>query len=263
MRRLGLVVLIVAGCSASPTLPYHEQLVVTGYLYAYRPVTDIEVTSTIPLTSGDTMGTPISDATVRLTKRGITYELSPSATAGLYGYTGGDLTVASGDTFDLTVVHGSHTATARAIVPQPPVALALSATQMTIDTASGLPFDTVPFVVRWSNPAKDYFFTVVEPVDSNQRTIPGLGSGGQTVGGSVFSTPTRTDSTVVPFTSIHYYGPQRLRLYRVPPEYVALYESRQQDSRNLNEPATNIHGGLGIFSAFAGDSASFYVNGGP
>jgi hypothetical protein len=263
MKRLAVLSLLAA-CSASATLPYSEQIVVTAYLYAYRPVTDIEVTSTIPLESADTMGTPILDATVRLTKRGITYDLSPSAAAGFYSYAGNDLTVTVGDTFDLTVVYDGHTATAKTIVPQPPVGLALSATEMTIDTSEGLPFDTVPFVVRWSNPTKDYFFTVVEPVDSSQQTIPGRGNGrGQTAAGSVFSAPTQADSAVIPFTSIHYFGPQRLRLYRVPPEYVALYESRQQDSRDLNEPATNIHGGLGIFSAFAGDSAFFNVNGGP
>ncbi|MDA3862202.1 MAG: hypothetical protein PF445_13365 [Melioribacteraceae bacterium] len=46
-------------------------------------------------------------------------------------------------------------------------------------------------------------------------------------------------------------------LYRVNKEYVDLYESRDQDSRNLNEPLTNIENGLGVFSAFASDSVYF------
>jgi len=48
-------------------------------------------------------------------------------------------------------------------------------------------------------------------------------------------------------------------LYRVNQEYVDLYKSRDQDSRNLNEPLTNIENGLGIFSAFANDSVYFYA----
>ncbi len=34
---------------------------------------------------------------------------------------------------------------------------------------------------------------------------------------------------------------------------------RIQDSRDLNEPPTNIDGGLGVFSAFASDSVFFQV----
>lgn len=263
MRRVALA-LVALGCSAPATLPYNDEVVVTAYLYAYRPVTGIEVTSTIPLTSADSVGTPVSDAEVTLTHRGARYPLSPTpGVAGFYGYAGTDLVVAIGDTFDLTVVRGSSVATATAVVPEPPDGIALSATQMTIDTSNGLPFDTIPFVVRWPNAAHDYFFTVVQPVDSAQVAIPGLGGGGQTAQGSVFSTPTQADSAVIPFTSIRYFGPQRLLLFRVPPEYAALYASRQQDSRDLNEPATNIHGGLGIFAAFAADSAFFTVTGGP
>ena len=48
-----------------------------------------------------------------------------------------------------------------------------------------------------------------------------------------------------------------MRVWRNNEEYAQLYASRQQDSRDLNEPATNIHGGLGVFSAFSADTTSF------
>jgi hypothetical protein len=35
------------------------------------------------------------------------------------------------------------------------------------------------------------------------------------------------------------------------------HTERQQNSRYLNEPLTNIVNGLGVFSAFAGDSVFF------
>ena len=38
-----------------------------------------------------------------------------------------------------------------------------------------------------------------------------------------------------------------------------LYESREQDSRDLNEPLTNISNGLGVFSAFNSQTALFEV----
>jgi hypothetical protein len=38
-----------------------------------------------------------------------------------------------------------------------------------------------------------------------------------------------------------------------------LYATLQQDSRDLNEPISNVHGGLGVFSAFSADTTVFTV----
>ncbi len=46
---------------------------------------------------------------------------------------------------------------------------------------------------------------------------------------------------------------------RVNEEYAPLYATLQQDSRDLNEPFTNITGGLGVFTAFAADTTSVTV----
>jgi hypothetical protein len=50
-----------------------------------------------------------------------------------------------------------------------------------------------------------------------------------------------------------------VRVYRVNKEYADLYRSRQQDTRSLNEPLTNVQNGLGVFSAFASDSVAVFV----
>lgn len=42
-------------------------------------------------------------------------------------------------------------------------------------------------------------------------------------------------------------------------EYVNLYNSLNQDSRELNEPYTNIQNGLGIFTAFNSDTLYLQV----
>jgi len=52
-------------------------------------------------------------------------------------------------------------------------------------------------------------------------------------------------------------GKHRVKVYRVNQEYADLYQSRNQDSRDLNEPLTNIVNGLGVFSAFNSDSVFF------
>ncbi|MBK6457995.1 MAG: hypothetical protein IPF87_18230 [Gemmatimonadetes bacterium] len=59
--------------------------------------------------------------------------------------------------------------------------------------------------------------------------------------------------------SLTYYGRYTVRVWRVNEEYAQLYATLQQDSRDLNEPISNVRGGLGVFSAFAADSTSFQV----
>jgi hypothetical protein len=54
-------------------------------------------------------------------------------------------------------------------------------------------------------------------------------------------------------------GLHRVNVYRVNQEYADLYRSRNQDSRDLNEPLTNIANGLGVFTAFNSDSVFFRV----
>jgi len=55
------------------------------------------------------------------------------------------------------------------------------------------------------------------------------------------------------------YGPYMVKIYKVNQEYADLYESEEQDSRDLNEPPSNIINARGIFSAFASDSVAFEV----
>jgi len=61
-------------------------------------------------------------------------------------------------------------------------------------------------------------------------------------------------SAVVCILTLTHYGQ-----HRVNDEYADLYEGLEQDSRDLNEPPSNIHGALGVFSAFSADSAFFRV----
>ena len=74
------------------------------------------------------------------------------------------------------------------------------------------------------------------------------------------SRPFITDAYVIRvFLSVQQYGTHRVKLFRVNPEYADLYENREQDSRNLTEPLTNVENGLGIFTAFSYDAAYFEV----
>lgn len=83
----------------------------------------------------------------------------------------------------------------------------------------------------------------------------------QRIGGGFrfVSTPTDDDATTITALTLEFLGQHRLRVYRINEEYAQLYQNREQDSRDLNEPPSNIRNGLGVFSAFSSDSAFFTV----
>lgn len=243
----------LAACEGDPlALPPDEQFVVQAYLYAGRPVTDVRITSTLPLGSTDSVAPPINDAEVALFKNGTRYDLALTpGDSGYYHYPGDDLTVGVGDIFDLEATAGGVTATARTTVPPPAESVSLSLTELQVE---GLWADE-PIVVRWPNPERDPYFITHQNVEADPEPVfdfdvilrPEL----------LVQEPTDADSAVIAVHTIRHYGRYEVNVYRVNAEYEQLYTSAEQDTRDLNEPATNIENGIGIFTAFTSRDAFF------
>lgn len=255
------VALTIAACETDPFSPAPDELfVVQAYLYAGEPVTDIRVTSTLPLGSADSVAPPINDAAVTLFKAGNGYSLVPTpGNSGKYHYPGTDLVVAVGDVFDLEVTVDGVTATARTTVPAPPAGVSLSTAELSfgfgVDHSN--PGNT-QVVVRWPNPSGDLHFTTYQNVEPNPEPVgPGIG---HALPERFILQPTVADSSVIFVFGLTHYGRYDVKLYRVNTEYAQLYGSRQQDTRDLNEPATNINNGLGVFSAFSSRATSFTLS---
>jgi len=58
---------------------------------------------------------------------------------------------------------------------------------------------------------------------------------------------------------VKHYGTHKVTVYHVKEEYADLFENRTQDSRDLNQPPSNIENALGIFTGFASQSVFFEV----
>jgi hypothetical protein len=257
------IVVILAALSAcdsdSPLLPENELLVVRAYLYAGEPVTDVQLTTTFALTTGNTAGQPINDAKVALEKAGKIYRLTASpGDSGYYHYAGNDLAVQVGDRFKISVERSGQIATGETIIPAPPQNPALSKTELVINTST--PFDTSSISISWEG-EDTFYFVVVEnleasPTPINQFPFPG-GPRGQSR--SFRSRPFRELSYTIRRFDLAYFGNHRARIYKVNQEYANLYAFGLQDSRHLNEPETNIKNGLGIFAGFSNAEVRFRV----
>lgn len=260
MKKLLLCVAcaLLCACDSSLLLPESERLVVRAYLYSGEPVRDIQLTSTYAITSEDTVGAPINNASVTLEKAGRVYALALTpGDSGYYHYAGNDLTVTAGDRFKISVVRNNERATAATDIPPAPQNVQLSAGDFVV-SSTPTPFDTSSITVSWDNPDESFYFVTVENIEAVRTPINDRQPFPR---GAFFSRsrPTRDSRYQIRRFDLSYLGQHRVRVYKVNQEYANLYAFGQQDSRNLNEPLTNIQNGLGVFAGFSSAELLFIV----
>lgn len=246
--------------------------VIEAFIFAGEPVENIRVTSTISFNSSDTTAQPINDAELRLIRNDISYPLTASGNDGFYHYAGDDLEVLPGDVFQFEMDYLGQRATASTVVPPPPVAVVLDSTVMEVPTfefGGGGPRGGGPppdrgnldnrLTVTWDNSSDLLHYVVINGLEEDHESIfPEFL--GQRIGRFTFiSEPNRDSFFEINLLILEGIGAHEARVYRVNQEYADLYESRVQDSRDLNEPPNNIDGALGIFSAFNSTAIPFEV----
>ena len=260
---LSLAVLGPGACDSTTAFapPDADSFVVQAFIFAGEPVTQVTVTGVLPIDADSSAAPePITDADVRLLREGTSYALVPTPDSpGSYHYPGEDLVVEAGDRFRLEVRWGDQLATAETVVPYPPAGLALSTDSLTAPSfgpgiGGGLSGDRL--VVRWSNPTTDFHYVVVDNVEDDPEPVRETDLPAP-LAQAIIPPPTAADSSTVSVRGLTHFGRHVVTLYRVNGEYADLYRGLRQDSRDLNEPPSNIEGALGVFSAFASDRAFF------
>ena len=260
--------LATQACTDSdPVGPTGDILVVRAFLFAGEPVADIRITTTVPLVSEDTLGIPVSDATVWLERDGVRFDLiSPPGVAGAYHYPGSDLVVGSGETFELGISRSSENISATTVVPTPPVGFSVSSDVMDVvdftagfggfggrGGGGGLAF--AGLVVRWTNPERDLFFVVVDNLEADPVQIPAPEFIGQAR--RFVSAPTPADSTTVSQLSLTHLGEHRIRLYHVIRNtLISMRVGCKTPATSTSHPAMS-EVGLGVFSAFTSSEGTF------
>ena len=262
---LGMIAVAVnfMGCEeSSPLLPETDNVVVQAYLYTNEAVTDIHLSTTYAITSEDTTGVPINNAMVSLEKAGLLYQLvSTPGGEGYYHYPGNDLNVNIGDNFKIIVDYDNEIITGETIIPDAPLNVNISTENYVISTdffASR--FDTSTVRVRWDLENEDtYYFVIIENTETNLAFINERFGDLFNRFRSFRSRPIQDNEYVIRRFDLTYKGNYEVRVYKVNQEYADLYVFGLQDSRNLNEPKTNIKNGLGVFAGFTSTAVHFNV----
>ena len=247
--------------------PYANTVVVAGYLYAGEPVTNIKITSLIPFNADSTEAFFINDAEIDIiyNKKAYRLELSPGD-SGYYHYPDDDLEIIAGETYEFRMEYNDEVINAYTIVPSKPVTLEISTEEIFIEPIEEI-FDlrnrTVgDMEVTWNNDNGEYYYILIDNVESDPVNIDSNGILEGFLGGRNFSfitQPTQFDIYRFRGMNLQQYGTHRVKLYKINQEYADLYETVEQDSRDLNEPLNNINNGLGIFTSFNSESIYFEV----
>lgn len=248
-----------------------NQFVVEAFLYAGEPIEDIRIKTTYSLSAAEDISVPINNAEVTLIKNGERFNLVSTNDDGFYNYPGNDVTVETNDVFQLEVLHNDILATAETIVPTPTTGLDLSRDTLFVPI---LPFsagmDSIVAAIQnfltnstieatWENPNEDLYFMVVESVSDTLDPIFPSQVVDALARFRFVSEPTDGASITFLAGTLESFGTYSTKVYHINQEYADLYENREQDSRDLNEPPSNIKNALGVFSAFNSQEAFFEV----
>lgn len=249
----------------SPLISDEELVVLWGFVFAGEQVDDIQLTRTLTLDADSLdIPAPINDANVIIIKDGIHYELELSpGNNGYYQYNREDLVIETYDEIAIEVIWNEQEIYAKSVVPEAPKNVNISANTYVIPDFSDRDSfrewrnsENQEVEITWEiDNQEDWFYVSMENIEENPVPIESIF--GNRVRTFVFP-PIQDSIYRIRLPIIEHLGLHEIKVYKVNQEYVDLYESRNQDSRDLNEPLTNVQGGLGIFSAF--NSQTVYLN---
>ena len=250
--------------------PGESKPVVEAFIYEGESVDDIYLKKTAPFNNESKSGSEIiSDAIITISGNDQDFILTPVIDQpGRYIYDGNDLSVNIGENYQLTFEYDDRIISSTTTIPSEPEGTDISPQSIFINEINSL-VDLRDFResfqktinVTWNNNDGSYYYLVVENIENNPESIdPTDVLGGLGINFEFTTTPTQ-ENILSLRPLIHYtqYGTHRVTIYHVNEEYALLYETSTQDSRDLNEPYTNINNGLGIFSGFASQEVYFEV----
>lgn len=119
--------------------------------------------------------------------------------------------------------------------------------------------DNTPLVLSWDNPTGEYYFVVQQSADSNSDPVISINNGQGLPQRRINNQPTNGSVTNIQPRSFSYFGKYNVILFRLNPDYAALYRSGGTSTQNLSTPPTAITNGLGIFTGVAPDTIQVLV----
>ncbi len=245
------------------------QAVVAGYIYSNEPIDSLRIFESNSYL-GDTTLNTIDSIIVEVISDDEVFALSSLGSGYYYDP---DAIVRPGQSYMLSFVWNGQTVLAETYVPVVNEATVSDSVVYREQVSSsgfggpgglGAPADNIE--VSWDNAQGDYYYVLVENIEEapefiNSRLAELLDAQGLLSLRRVARTePEIVDFYVINTTrDIQQFGRHRVVIYRLNPEYAALYERTGTSSITIQAPPTNVENGLGIFTGISTDTVYFEV----
>ncbi|MCR9251173.1 MAG: DUF4249 domain-containing protein [bacterium] len=253
-------------------VPEFNQYVVEAFITADENIYDIKIKETTSIIQEEIIDIPFPDATVTISANQESIELVYDDITGKYIDPSNSYEIEVGQEYEINIQLEDINATSSTVVPEKPTGLKLTDSVLIVpellptvflrDQITEL-FDEEVITLSWTSvPDRHYFVVIESQVDSIDYILPQEIPEESLELLSSFkfiSEPTQDTTFNIIAVALETYGQHVAKVYSVNQEYVDLFNSATQDSRDLNEPPSNVENALGIFTAFAVDSIEFTV----
>ncbi|MCP3930478.1 MAG: DUF4249 family protein [Bacteroidetes bacterium] len=242
--------------------------VLEGYIFAGQGVDSIRITQSYSYSREDTTLIVLDDLEVSMSNEQYSAILEP---AGNGYYQNPEFVIQSDKVYTIQFTHENKTVFAQTYVPlKRDVSISTEVIEMEqIEGGFGpgnITNQPDPIEISWDNPEGDYYYVLLENMEEEPEYInlaiqQFLEQNGEEIRRFSFITqPQITDfHSVNTRRDIQQFGLYRVIVFRVNPEYAALYESSGSSSLSLEEPPSNVENGLGIFTGVSSDTVYFEV----
>jgi hypothetical protein len=248
--------------------PIVEAYLAPGHQVSMKVYTEIPYTAT-----SEGVSEPIEGLRIKITdSNGKVFNLK-STSRGIYTSEFNELIEGAPMKYKMEFEYKGRIISAETEIPDKPVGFTISThqiyrTQINL-SSGGFPggpggfggADNTPIELSWINPENVYHFIAVENTEAEpqQIIIPPSGSEFPAFRFRFTNEPLLGTHNNIQPQSLEYFGNYDVILYRINPDYSALYQSSGTTTQNLSTPPSSITNGLGIFTGINADTVKLNV----
>ena len=225
--------------------------VVEAYLHAGKTIDSLKITQSLSLAIADNV-IALDDLVVNISDSSNQYVLN-SIGNGIYQNT--ELIIENDKNYRLEFERDGAIISAETYIPNKKEAqislIQVELPKIELNAPIGIPtgsFDAID--ITWDNSEGDYYYVSIRNIEINPEIInENDATNDEQPIRTIISKPQISSFyAIFPRREFSHYGTHQIIVYRVNPEYAALYENSGNSTLSLEEPPTNIENGFGIFT---------------
>jgi len=230
--------------------------IVEGYLFSGKPLDSLKITQSNSYGQEDEDLVTIDDMSITIAVDNNQFELT---SIGNGYYQNKNLIIDAGKNYKLAFERDAEIISAETYVPENNTT-SISTNQVELEKIEAGIFPTGginipdPVEISWNNEDGDYYYVLIKNLETDPEYVNE--NIAQLDGQFIFI----TEPQIVDFYAIRtrrdlsQFGTYQIIVFRVNPEYAALYEGSSNSTLSLEEPPSNIVNGLGIFTGVSSDT---------